>query len=173
MQTANQHRGQRGVTSAPPLRVAAVVATADVSGPGRQLVALGRELQRRGVVFTILLLTRPGIPRTFPAFAAEQGIECRQLADRGPVDPQLVRDMRAFIESWHPDVVETHSDHLVRRQSVAADGCRSFAGARVQDRLTRRKRTRNAKAAKAVAEVLAQPPVDLTSPRKFPGGSSR
>ncbi len=89
-------------------RVAAIIFTLDVSGPGRQLVALGQELQRRGGTFTILLLKRPGLESTFPAFAHSSGIECRVIEDRGPFDPPQLREISAFIADWKPDVVETH-----------------------------------------------------------------
>lgn len=91
------------------LRVAALVATSEISGPGRQLVALGRELQRRGAAFVILVLMRPGADGAFAAFARGQGIACRELTDRGPFDPKLVGEVRDFIGDWQPDVVQTHS----------------------------------------------------------------
>ena len=91
------------------LRVAALIATSEISGPGRQLVALGRELQRRGAEFVIVALMRPGGTSAFTAFAREQGIECREVTDRGPFDPKLVGEVRAFIREWRPDVVQTHS----------------------------------------------------------------
>lgn len=91
------------------LRLAALIATSEISGPGRQLVALGREIQRRGADFFILALMRPGADNAFVAFARAQGIACREVTDRGPFDPQLVGEVRNFIEEWRPDVVQTHS----------------------------------------------------------------
>lgn len=91
------------------LRLAALIATSEISGPGRQLVALGREIQRRGADFVILALMRPGADNAFVAFARAQGIACREVTDRGPFDPQLVREVRDFIREWRPDVVQTHS----------------------------------------------------------------
>ncbi len=93
----------------PRLRVAALIATSEISGPGRQLVALGRELLRRGNEFVIVALKRPGAESAFVAFARTQGIECREVTDRGPFDPKLVGDVRAFLREWQPDVVQTHS----------------------------------------------------------------
>jgi glycosyltransferase involved in cell wall biosynthesis len=104
------HRQARTVPAGrAPLRVAALMATTGISGPGRQLVALGRELVRRGVAFTVLLTARPGVESAFPAFVREQGLDCREMVDRGPWDPRLVEEVRAFIGEWRPDVVETHS----------------------------------------------------------------
>lgn len=93
----------------PRLRVAALIATSEISGPGRQLVALGRELQRRGNEFVIVVLMRPGAQSAFAAFARAQGIACREVTDRGPFDPKLIGEVRAFIGEWRPDIVQTHS----------------------------------------------------------------
>ena len=91
------------------LRVAALISTTEISGPGRQLVALGLELQRRGAEFIIVVLMRPGASNAFVAFARAQGIECREVTDRGPFDPKLLGEVRDFIAEWRPDVVQTHS----------------------------------------------------------------
>jgi glycosyltransferase involved in cell wall biosynthesis len=117
-----------------PTRVAAMIFTLDVSGPGRQLVALGQELQRRGVAFTILLLRRPGLETTFPAFAAAAGIECRLIDDRGPFDPVQLREIRAFIADWKPGLIETHGYkptsimYLLRRSGVKVPWVGFFEG---------------------------------------------
>ena len=72
-------------------------------------MALGQELQRRGAAFVIVALMRPGAESAFVAFARGQGIECREVTDRGPFDPKLVGEVRDFIGEWWPDVVQTHS----------------------------------------------------------------
>ena len=89
--------------------MAALISTTEISGPGRQLVALGLELQRRGAEFIIVVLMRPGASNAFVAFARAQGIECREVTDRGPFDPKLLGEVRDFIAEWRPDVVQTHS----------------------------------------------------------------
>lgn len=91
-----------------PRRIAALIATNEVSGPGRQLVTLAAALQQRGTEVTILLLNRPGAPTTFADFVRDHGIDCRIVTDTGPLDPALVRQVRAFVADWRPDVVETH-----------------------------------------------------------------
>lgn len=111
-----------------------MVFTLDVSGPGRQLVALGQELQRRGAVFTILLLRRPGKETTFPPFCSAAGIECRLIDDRGPFDPTQLREIRAFIADWKPDILETHGykptsiAYLLRRSGVKVPWVGFFEG---------------------------------------------
>lgn len=92
-----------------PLRVAAFISTSEISGPGRQLVALGRELKQRGAQFLVVTLQRPGAENVFAGFVRQHGLECRELADRGPFDPLLVREARTLIGDWRPDVVQTHS----------------------------------------------------------------
>ncbi len=91
-----------------PRRIAAIIAANEVTGPGRQLVTLAVELAAQGVAISILLLSRPGAPSTFAAFANANGIECRVMTDRSPFDPRLLREIRAFVASWQPDVIETH-----------------------------------------------------------------
>ena len=108
-----------------PRRVAALISTADISGPGRQLVALAVELARAGVEFTIVLLLRPGALQSFAEFARRHGIACHIVTDRGPFDRAAVRAVDAFIREWRPDVVQTHSYkqtaimYLLRRMGVA------------------------------------------------------
>jgi glycosyltransferase involved in cell wall biosynthesis len=55
------------------------------------------------------VLVRPGADCAFSGFAREHGIDVEELADRGPVDPLLVKEMRGFIAAWRPDIVQTHS----------------------------------------------------------------
>jgi glycosyltransferase involved in cell wall biosynthesis len=92
------------------LRVAALVATATVSGPGRQLAALAREVSDLGVEFLIVLIHRRGRPpNDFARYLAECGLAHRIVEDRGPLDWRVVRQVGQLLEDWQPAVVQTHT----------------------------------------------------------------
>ena len=92
------------------LRVAALVATETVSGPGRQLAALAREVSEVGIEFLVVLFPRRGRPTTdFARYLVERGVSHRVVEDRGPLDWGLVRRVRGLLEDWQPAVVQTHT----------------------------------------------------------------
>src|SRR4051812_13968590 len=69
------------------LRVAALMDTAIVSGPGRQLVALAQGLREYGVTLRVYMFQRAGRPRSpFISYLDRAGIEHIVLPDRGPLD---------------------------------------------------------------------------------------
>ena len=124
----------RGAAVPMPRRIAAVIASAAVSGPGRQLVLLATDLVRRGVDFRILALHRPGEPMHFPDFIRAQGIACEVLPDHGPLDPRVVRVVGDALRAWQPDIVQTHSYkatavvYALRRLGLAAPWVAFFEG---------------------------------------------
>jgi glycosyltransferase involved in cell wall biosynthesis len=91
-----------------PRRIVAIIATNEVSGPGRQLVSLATGLTKLGVEFTILLLNRPGGSPCFANFARDHGLDCRVVVDRHPLDPILLRDIDTLLSTIRPDVIQTH-----------------------------------------------------------------
>jgi glycosyltransferase involved in cell wall biosynthesis len=96
-------------STATPRRIVAIIATNDVSGPGRQLVLLATGLTKMDVSFTILLLNRPGAPTSFADFVRDHGVDCRVVTDRNPIDPITLHDVARFLSRIRPDVVQTHS----------------------------------------------------------------
>ena len=93
-----------------PLRIAAIVATESVSGPGRQLTALARALQDGGVAFLIIGLHRSGRPPSaFARFLKAAGVEYRIVEDRGPLDWRVASQVNAILREWQPSIVQTHS----------------------------------------------------------------
>ena len=98
------------IGAAPPLRVAAVIDTAQLSGPGRQLAALAAALRPRGVELSVVLFRRDGRPEPpLARYLAACGVRCVVLRDRGPLDVGLVRRVRDALHRLSPAVVQTHS----------------------------------------------------------------
>lgn len=98
------------MTRAPGLRIAALMDTHLVSGPGRQLTALARALAERGHELHVVLLRRVGAP--FPPFAeflAQAGVAHSVLDERAAFDLGVAVALRRRLRELAPDVVQTHS----------------------------------------------------------------
>jgi glycosyltransferase involved in cell wall biosynthesis len=103
-------RAETGDVSARPLRVAAVLDTYEVSGPGRQLVGIAGALAREGVEMLVVMFHRTGRP--YPPFAdymARLGVHFAVLPENGALDTKVAERLRRVLDAWEPDVVETHS----------------------------------------------------------------
>lgn len=92
-----------------PRRVAAIIPSRDISGPGRQLVAQARALMARGIDVLLIVPLRPGTEPRFAQFAARNGVPCQVVPDRGALDLALVRQVRDLLREWKPDLVQTHA----------------------------------------------------------------
>ena len=90
-------------------RVAALIDTAAVSGPGRQLAALALELRQHGVELRVFMLQRIGFAYPYSEYLARMGVACTVVTDRGPFDLSLVRLMAKALSDWGPDIVQTHN----------------------------------------------------------------
>ncbi len=92
------------------MRIAALVATEQVSGPGRQLTALAGALRDGGVSCLIIALHRAGRPPSaFAQYLADAGVEHCIVEDRGPLDWRVASQVRTILERWQPSIVQTHS----------------------------------------------------------------
>jgi glycosyltransferase involved in cell wall biosynthesis len=92
------------------LRVAALMDTAIVSGPGRQLVALAQGLREYGVTLRVYMFQRAGRPRSpFIPYLDRAGIEHIVLPDRGPLDLELLATLARSLREWAPDIVQSHN----------------------------------------------------------------
>jgi glycosyltransferase involved in cell wall biosynthesis len=92
------------------LRVAALIDSAILSGPGRQLAAVASQLRPRGVEVVVVLFRRVGRPPSpLVQHLAAAGILCIELPERGPLDPQLIARVWTVLRDLAPDVVQTHS----------------------------------------------------------------
>src|SRR2546422_4268799 len=98
-----------GESASSPVRVAALVGSEALSGPGRQLTALAAALKRAGIACLIVASQRRGRPSV--AFAQEldrAGVEHCVVEDRGPLDWRVARDVQDMLRRWRPSIVETH-----------------------------------------------------------------
>ncbi len=94
----------------PPIRVAALMDTIQVSGPGRQLAAVIPSLAAAGIAVKVVLFHRSGRPRPpYADFLADAGIDHAVLSERGRFDLALVGRVASLLDGWAPDIVQTHS----------------------------------------------------------------
>jgi glycosyltransferase involved in cell wall biosynthesis len=92
------------------LRVASLIDTAIVSGPGRQLTALASQLGERGVKLRVYMFQRAGrSPSPFIAYLERAGVEHVVLPDNGPLDIALLIRLGRSLRDWNPDIVQTHN----------------------------------------------------------------
>ncbi|WP_134499181.1 glycosyltransferase [Microvirga pakistanensis] len=95
--------------SAPRLRVAAVMDTWIVSGPGRQICALSKALEAQGVELRVFMFQRSGRPPSpFIAYLERAGVPYEVIPDSGPLDVALPGRLRQALAAWKPDIVQTH-----------------------------------------------------------------
>ena len=121
-------------------RVAAIIDATTVSGPGRQLAALAGALGARQVVPRVITFQRAG--RARPPLAAHlerAGIDVLVLPDDGPADLRLVHRLRAALDEWGPDVVQTHGyrptalAYMLRRTGSAWPWAAFFHGSTAEN----------------------------------------
>lgn len=99
-------RGQRRNS----LRVAAVIDTKILSGPGRQLAALAAELPASGVDVLVVTYRRTGTAQSpFVAHLSDKRIPHVVIPESGPLDIRAVRRLAVTLRDFEPDVVQTHS----------------------------------------------------------------
>jgi glycosyltransferase involved in cell wall biosynthesis len=92
------------------LRVAALIDSATVSGPGRQLAAIAREVRQYGVDLVVILFRRTGRPSSPLVRHLEQaGVDYVELPERGPLDARLASRVASVLRERAPDVLQTHS----------------------------------------------------------------
>lgn len=94
---------------APRLRVAAVMDTWIVSGPGRQIAALSKALEAQGMELRIFMFQRSGRPTSpFIAYLERAGVSHVVIPDNGPLDTALPGRLRRAFDEWKPDIVQSH-----------------------------------------------------------------
>jgi glycosyltransferase involved in cell wall biosynthesis len=90
-------------------RVMVILAADAISGPGRQLAALAAALPERGIDVLVVVLQRAApSERTYAAFLESAGVPFQVVRDHGPIDPRIVPAVRAIVERWRPDIIQTH-----------------------------------------------------------------
>jgi glycosyltransferase involved in cell wall biosynthesis len=92
------------------LRVAALIDTAILSGPGRQLAALAAPLSEHGVTLRVFMFQRAGRPRSpYVDYLERAGVEHVVLSDGGPFDPSALIALAHNLREWQPDIVQSHN----------------------------------------------------------------
>jgi glycosyltransferase involved in cell wall biosynthesis len=97
------------MTKSSRLRVAAIMDTWIVSGPGRQIAALSAALKPEGVDLCVFMFQRTSRPPSpFVAYLERAGVEFKVIPENGPYDFGAVRKLRASLQEWQPDIVQSH-----------------------------------------------------------------
>ncbi len=92
-----------------PERVAALVPSEAVSGPGRQVTALARALQGAGIGCLVIAFHRRGRPPSgFAQYLREAGVEHCVVEDGGPIDWRIASRVGNVLRRWRPSIVQTH-----------------------------------------------------------------
>lgn len=93
-----------------PVALLALIDSALLSGPGRQLAALLAALRSSGVnaeAVTLLRVRRP--PSPLVTHLESLGVPVTVIAERGPVDRQTIADLRRLVRNRRPTIIQTHS----------------------------------------------------------------
>ncbi|WP_414475749.1 glycosyltransferase [Microvirga sp. M2] len=122
--------------ASPRLRVAAVMDTWIVSGPGRQLAALAQALKSHEVDLCIFMFQRTGRdPSPFIGYLERAGVSHVVIPDGGPLDMSLPGRLRRAFGAFQPDIVQTHGYRmttllfLLRRSGLRLPWIAFFHGA--------------------------------------------
>jgi glycosyltransferase involved in cell wall biosynthesis len=92
------------------IRVAAIMNTEIVSGPGRQLAAVAKALRVHEVEVVIVCMLLPGqVDSPFTTFLREQALTFRIVRTDGRFRPALVKAIAEALTEIEPHIVQTHS----------------------------------------------------------------
>jgi glycosyltransferase involved in cell wall biosynthesis len=91
------------------IRVAALIDTFEVSGPGRQLVAIASCLRRHHVEMRLILFRRGGNRAPFERFVEDAGVPYEVVTDSGRFDLRVVSRVKRILSEWNPHIVQTHN----------------------------------------------------------------
>jgi glycosyltransferase involved in cell wall biosynthesis len=91
------------------IRIAAILDTWIVSGPGRQLAALSNGLAERGADMTIVLFQRKGRPVSpFIAYLDRMGVPYRVIEQSGRFDSEELAKVGTVLTAIDPHIVQSH-----------------------------------------------------------------
>jgi len=92
-----------------PDRIAALVPSEAVTGPGRQVTALARALEGAGIECLVIAFHRRGRPPSgFAQYLREAGVRHCVVEDGGPVDWRMALRVGSVLRRWRPSIVQTH-----------------------------------------------------------------
>lgn len=90
--------------------ILALIDSAQLSGPGRQLAANLAALRDRGFEAEAVTFLRTGRPASPLVEHFESlGVQVTVIAERGPIDRQTIAELRRLVQQRRPAIVETHS----------------------------------------------------------------
>src|SRR6187431_2526211 len=92
-------------------KVLAIIEAATVTGPAKNLLGYARRSRASGIDFRILTYARSGTPREtqLSQAAAACNIPLLLIHEEGRFDLALIERLRAAIEEFNPDIVQTHN----------------------------------------------------------------
>lgn len=91
------------------LRVAALMDTWIISGPGRQIAALSQALKPRGIDLRVFMFQRSDRAASpFIGYLERAGVLHTVIPDMGPLDTSLPGRVRRAFREWEPDIVQSH-----------------------------------------------------------------
>lgn len=89
--------------------LAAIIDTAILSGPGRQLVAQAVTHLASGTPFRVITFRRSGRPTSpFVAYAESRGVPCDVIDEAGTLDMSVLARTRDALARSRADIVQTH-----------------------------------------------------------------
>jgi glycosyltransferase involved in cell wall biosynthesis len=93
-----------------PTSLLALIDSALLSGPGRQLAALLASLRDGGVDASVLTFLREGrSPSPLVAHLQSLGVPVSVIAERGPVDRRTIAELRRLVRERQSSIIQTHS----------------------------------------------------------------
>ena len=127
-----------------PDRIAALVPSEAVTGPGRQVTALARALEGAGIECLVIAFHRRGRPPSgFAQYLREAGVRHCVVEDGGPVDWRMALRVGSVLRRWRPSIVQTHGykatavAYLLRRLRPRWPWVGFFHGTTAEDRKDR------------------------------------
>ena len=127
-----------------PDRIAALVPSEAVTGPGRQVTALARALEGVGIECLVIAFHRRGrAPSGFAQYLREAGVRHCVVEDGGPVDWRIASRVGTVLRDWRPSIVQTHGykatavAYLLRRLRPRWPWVGFFHGTTAEDRKDR------------------------------------
>jgi len=127
-----------------PDRIAALVPSEAVTGPGRQVTALARALEGAGIECLVVAFHRRGRPPSgFAQYLREAGVRHCVVEDGGPVDWRMALRVGSVLRRWRPSIVQTHGykatavAYLLRRLRLPSPWVGFFHGTTAEDRKDR------------------------------------
>ena len=107
-----------------PLRLLAIIEAYSITGPAKNLLEFARRATEQDVFTTIATFTRGASENQFTqavleAASRHEGIALETIPERGPLDPETLRSLRALVTRVHPDVIQTHAvkSHFLARSA--------------------------------------------------------